>query len=659
MNRKLLLTGVFGPYGVKNEYAEGIGMQMELLNNQITRQQGIHSPRQNYWTFALYLLAENISIPTTVLDFPKWKDFTRELKKNDYTHVGINFIVPNVLKAKRMTEYIRVNHPKIKIIIGSYGTAIPELDKILSYDEKCQGEGVRWLQKYFGEEERLTKPIIHPVIQNPIHQKIYGYESTPRAAVLLPGLGCENGCEFCATSHMFNKTYTPLLTSGQACYEACLKSEEAMGAAGFSIMDENFLKQPDTARDLLKFMEKNMKNYAFEIFSSAETVKRLGIDFLVRLGVKMVWIGVESKKWATDKVKDAKFKTLFKELQRKGITVNSSAILFLEHHDEKTLQEDIDWVISLGADLTQFMNYSPLPVTTLYKRLKESGKLKSLKDIPYPKYTGAGELNWVHPHINDPKKQLKYLKDAFRKKYLKGGSGILNMAKTALMGIKTAREDFNYREENGLNWNPETLQYEKTDSPYHDAYFKYRMRKIERVAMISRPMLPTLYLLSPNKKLRRKAKNAMKLAREVLGKMTISDKLKSSALFFTAIVEGIKLFFNKIRGRETIIYQPPMRTMEYNMESQTVVEIVKTQIKKWIKLKKTYRWAQNQLKSIPSEEELMQKITKSGRLRLSIQKMQYHWAKIVSRPGNVRNYWKVAGGTFHGNILLATQDHKQ
>ena len=139
MTRKLLLTGVFGPYGVKNEYAEGIGMQMELLNNQITRQQGIHSPRQNYWTFALYLLAENVSIPTMVLDFPKWKEFTLELKNHEYTHVGINFIVPNVLKAKRMAEYIRKNYPKIKIILGGYGTAIPELDKILPYDEKCQG----------------------------------------------------------------------------------------------------------------------------------------------------------------------------------------------------------------------------------------------------------------------------------------------------------------------------------------------------------------------------------------------------------------------------------------------------------------------------------------------------------------------------------------
>ncbi|MHA1583664.1 MAG: B12-binding domain-containing radical SAM protein, partial [Promethearchaeota archaeon] len=578
MNRKLLLTAVFGPYGVKNEYAEGIGMQMELLNNQITRQQGIHSPRQHYWTFALYLLSKNISIPTTVLDFPKWNDFTRELKKNNYTHVGINFIVPNVLKAKRMAEYIRENYPEIKIILGGYGTTIPELDKIISYDEKCIGEGVRWLQQYFGEKERLDQPVIHPVIQNPISSRIYGYQSIPRAAVLLPGLGCENGCEFCATSHMFNKKYTPLLPNGKACFDACFKAEKEIKASGFSIMDENFLKQPNTAQDLLAAMEENMKNYAFEIFSSAETIVQMGVDFLVRLGVKMVWIGVESKKWSHSKVKNIDFKKMFTELQHKGITVNSSAILFLEHHDEKALQDDIDWVISLGADLTQFMNYTPMPRTTLYKRLKDSGKLKSLKDVPYTLYTGAEELSWIHPYINDPKKHFKYLKDAFRKKYLANGSGLLNMSITALMGLKTAREDFKYREENGLNWNPETLKYEKSDNPHHDAYFKYRIRKIERVAMLSRPTLLTLYLLSPNKVIRKKSKCAIKLAREVLGKPTISDRLQSSILFISAIIEGLKYLFMKIRGHETIIYQPKKQRLEYNMETRTVIAIVKSKI---------------------------------------------------------------------------------
>jgi hypothetical protein len=46
-----LLSAVFKPYGVADGYAEAVGMQMELFNNQITREQGVHSPRRNFWSF--------------------------------------------------------------------------------------------------------------------------------------------------------------------------------------------------------------------------------------------------------------------------------------------------------------------------------------------------------------------------------------------------------------------------------------------------------------------------------------------------------------------------------------------------------------------------------------------------------------------------------
>lgn len=59
--------------------------------------------------------------------------------------------MPNVLKVKRMAEYIRQNYPDIKIILGGYGTIIPELEELVPHDAKCQGEGVRWLRQYFGD----------------------------------------------------------------------------------------------------------------------------------------------------------------------------------------------------------------------------------------------------------------------------------------------------------------------------------------------------------------------------------------------------------------------------------------------------------------------------------------------------------------------------
>ena len=407
-SKKLLLSAVFGPYGVKDEYAEHLGMQMELLNNQITREQGVHSPRQSYWSFALYLLAENINVPTTVLDFPLWNDFTEALKKG-YTHVGISFIVPNVLKVKRMAQYIRKHHPEIKIILGGYGVIIPELEKILPYDEICPGEGVRWLREYFGED--ADAPLKHPAINGPAFQSIYGYKGKPKGSILMSGVGCENGCSFCITSHKFKKKYIPLLKTGKDIFNACKKSESELRSTGFTIMDENFLKQPVRARELLVEMTRHKKPYVFDIFSSAEVIKQVGIDFLVRLGIHMVWVGVESQANTHAKTKGIDLQALIKELQENGIIVNASTILFQDHHDKQQLLDDIDWVISLKSNLVQFMNYTPYPSTALYQSLESQGRLIN---IHYRHQHGQGALSFDHPHFKNPQDHVSYLKMAFR-----------------------------------------------------------------------------------------------------------------------------------------------------------------------------------------------------------------------------------------------------
>jgi len=412
---KVLFTSVFGPFGVKDEWGEELGMQMELLNNQVTRQQGVHSPRQSYLTFALYLLAENISVASTVLDFPLWNDFVEELKKG-YSHVAISFIVPNVLKVKRMAEYIRANFPDIKIILGGYGTIIPELETIVPHDECCRGEGVKWLRNYFGDNP--DTPIFHPVLKNPVYSYIYGMPSKPRGSVIFPGVGCENGCRFCITSHMFKKEHVSLLPTGRDVFDVCLRAEKELDARNFMVLDENFLKHEKRSKGLLHEMETSMKPYVFVTFSSAENIKRMGVDFLVRCGISRLWVGVESKRNLHDKTKGIDLKELFAELRSKGIIVLASTILFHDHHDRHTIDEEIDWVIDLNTDLVQFMNYHPWPGTPLYEDLKNENRLKS---VPYRHQHGASELNFVHPHITAAKDHEEYLKNAFRQNTLKAG----------------------------------------------------------------------------------------------------------------------------------------------------------------------------------------------------------------------------------------------
>ncbi len=556
---KLLLAAVFGPYGIKDKYAEALGCQMELLNNQITRCQGIHSPRQSYWSFGLYMIADNLETPTTILDFPKWEDFTQELKKG-YTHVGISFIVPNVLKARRMALYIREHHPETKIILGGYGTVIPDLENYVPHDEVCHGEGVRWLRAYFGED--VNAPIRHPALIGPAYERIYGYETKPRGAVLMPGLGCENACSFCVTSHKFNKCYVSLLDTGDEIFEACRTTENKTRATGFSVMDENFLKRPGRARELLAAMEAHGKPYVFDLFSSAETICALGVDFLVRLGVRMVWVGVESQSSGHAKNQGIDLKTLVRELQDKGIIVQASMILFLEHHNEKNIHEDIDWAIGLGSSLTQFMNYSPCPGTALYEQLEREGRLVN---TPYRRLHGQSELAFEHPHFPKPADHIRILREAFRRKYRKDGPGVVNMAITLARGLQRGWEDYRARERDGLTWNPDSMRYERGDAPRPDRFMKRRLLMMARMAAGLRPALWAAWLYAPNMAARRKAYAAMRLYREAMGKPTAADRLQALGLVITGGIELVRLRLNQLRGRESIVHQPPCRRTEYRM----------------------------------------------------------------------------------------------
>jgi len=222
---KVLLSSVFGPFGVDDAYGRKENI-MELFHNQVTREQGLFSLRFNHPSFGLHLIAENIEADTTILDFPSQRRFIREIEKG-YDYVGISFIVPNFLKTKRMTELIRKHAPKTKIVLGGHGTTIDSIEDMLEFDHLCRGEGVAFFREVLGDD--LSKPIVHPIVHAAFGEHIMGIPMKNTSAVLLPGVGCPNACKFCCTSHFFDKAYTPFLKTGQDIFEVCQRAEAQMG----------------------------------------------------------------------------------------------------------------------------------------------------------------------------------------------------------------------------------------------------------------------------------------------------------------------------------------------------------------------------------------------------------------------------------------------
>ncbi|MFA6447955.1 MAG: B12-binding domain-containing radical SAM protein [bacterium] len=424
----LLLCSVFRPFGVDDEYGRKEN-KLELFHNQVTREQGIFSIRYNHRSFGLYFIAENIKMPTVILDFPTLKQFRKELKKG-YDYVGIAFIASNFAKAKKMCELVREVSPTTKIILGGHGTRIPEIEKLIDCDYAFPGEGIHQLRKLFRED--VDAPIKHPAMPAADHKRILGLPFTQSAAVLVPGVGCPNACRFCATSHFYDKTYYPFLKTGQELYDTILDLAAKMKTNDFFVMDENFLKQKDRAMELLSLMERDNRTFNFSIFSSAETVKEFGIANMVKLGISYIWLGVESKKNIFEKTQGIDVKEMISELRANGIFVLASSILFLEHHTKETIWEDIDFSIGLNPDFSQFMQLGPMPQTQLYLDYKAEGKLR--EDIPYQEWHGQHRIWFDHPHFTGEETET-YLRDAFRKEFETLGPSILRTGETMIRGL--------------------------------------------------------------------------------------------------------------------------------------------------------------------------------------------------------------------------------
>ena len=433
--QRILLTGVFGPFGVDDDFGRKENI-MELFHNQVTREQGLASFRFQHRSFGLYFLAENIDGDVTVLDFPSRARFRRELRRG-FDVVGISFIAPNFVKARAMAADIRAALPEATIVLGGHGAAIDGIEDLIDCDHVVRGEGIRGLRRLLGQDPH--GPLRHPSLPSSETTAIHGVPVLGTAASLLvPGVGCVNGCSFCCTSHFFGKEYTPFLSTGKQLYETCCRIADDRGIDEFFVMDENFLKDRPRAEELLAEMERNDRYFEFQVFSSAEAITAFGVDNLVRLGVTFIWIGIESSTEEGNyaKNRDVDPVALVRELRDRGILVLASGILCMEHHTPDNIGRDIDFMIALEADFVQFMLLTPLPTTALYEDHRARGLLRD--DLPWEEWHGQQELSFRHPAFPGDAAS-RWITAAFRTEYEENGSSMLRVVETSFRGLQRLR----------------------------------------------------------------------------------------------------------------------------------------------------------------------------------------------------------------------------
>ncbi|MFQ5749280.1 MAG: radical SAM protein, partial [Planctomycetota bacterium] len=112
--KRVLLTSVCGPLGPAHGDAPSVGH--ELLHSQVTRAQGLFSPRSLHLHFSLEYIAENLEAPCVVLQYPSRKELIRELEKG-WDYVAVSFLLAVFHRMKDVVELVREHAPKARIIL--------------------------------------------------------------------------------------------------------------------------------------------------------------------------------------------------------------------------------------------------------------------------------------------------------------------------------------------------------------------------------------------------------------------------------------------------------------------------------------------------------------------------------------------------------------
>jgi len=462
----ILFTSVVGPYGTDTEWSS-YKNPMSLLTNQVTRGQMYFQPEMFNNTYAFDLFAANINANCAILDFPSVTQLTKVLKSGKWDRVGISAIIPNFNALLKTYQIIRSVLPNVSIDVGGHITndesVLEEIkhkmlettptEKFHTYTTKedavtdtgtsvtfIKMDGLDYYEHLNGVGLKNDKIFYEPLPRASVNKRAMGLPlSETSGGMILLDVGCPMKCDFCSTSHKFGGKFTTYLKTAEDIMKVA-NAHEKLGRTEMFIMSENFSLDHERLLKLLKLMEEQKKPYTYSIFSSAQSLVKLGVENIIKLGFCFIWIGLEESTGTTyDKMQNIDLKKLVRDLQEHGVEVLGSTILGFEHQQLSDLDKEINNALTYECVYNQFMLFMPIPGTVLWDKMKIKGTIK--KDFPWIHVHGQSVQNWNHPNISDTDIEAK-LDNAFKREFETLGPSIYRMIKVHRDGyLKTADWD--------------------------------------------------------------------------------------------------------------------------------------------------------------------------------------------------------------------------
>jgi len=514
MSKKVLLTSVCRPLGPESGDAPSVGY--ELLYRQVTRAQGIFSPRTVNVHFGLDYIAENLDAPTVVLQYPSRRELIQELKKG-YDYVGVSFLMAVMHKMKETVALIRKYSPNSKIVLGGYGTVLK--DEVLKpyADYICREEGVAWFRRLLGEPE-LPMPYKHPLMVSWL--KVFGWKVSGTGKIFA-GLGCPNGCDFCCTSHYFSRKHIKLLPTGQDIYNVVQRYFDLDPSLVFLILDEDFLLNKQRAMEFRDCVLKGKRKPSIFAFSSIKAISQYTVEEILEMGIDGFWIGYEGTRSGYAKQQGRPAAEILQEFREHGITILASMIVGFDYQTPEVVAEELDGLMQLKPSLGQYLIYGPVPGTPFHERILKENLLQDVytsdKDLFYRRADGFRTMI-KHPTLS-PGQIEDIQRWCFEQDFQRLGPSIYRVLDARFLGYRKLKDS------------PNPVLREKA------AYYAQELRYAYPVFLPGR-------LLGPNRRIRQWIGQLERDLHTELGGPTWSQRLKSGLAVGAALWTAVKLKFN-------------------------------------------------------------------------------------------------------------------
>ena len=494
-------------------YGDAPSVGYELLYSQVTRAQGLFSPRTVNVHFSLEYIAENLDAPTVVLQYPSKSELIRELKKG-YEYVGVSFLLALMHKMKETVALIRRYAPNSKIVLGGYGTVLKDEELKPYGDYICREEGVGFFRRLLGESE-LPMPYKHPLMVSWL--KIFGWRVSGTGKILA-GLGCPNGCDFCCTSHFFSRKHIRLLPDGKDIYAVAERYLDMDPSLVLLIIDEDFLLNKKRAMEFRDCVKASGRTLSIFAFSSIKAISQYTVEEILEMGIDGFWIGYEGTRSGYAKQQGRPVEDILTEFRAHGITILTSMIVGFDYQTPEVIAQEFDGLMKLKPALAQFLIYGPVPGTPFNERVMKENLLHDVyvKDPERMYRRGDGFTTMIkHPTLS-PEAIEELQRWCFDQDFQRLGPSIFRTLEARLLGYQKLKNS------------PNRFLRQKA------AYYARELR-------VAYPVFLAGKLLGPNAAVRRWIGELERRVHAELGRPALAEQAKSVLAVGAALWTGLTL----------------------------------------------------------------------------------------------------------------------